>query len=83
MKFFEKIIEAIYWILIALSPTLVSLLLAFFCYYGIENSIGKITAILVVLIGVVSGIFLANWVKKKYGTSNFYARLSSSSEKKN
>lgn len=65
--------EIFYWLLIALCPILVVSLANILVYVYIFSSIYLL--ILVELIGVILGVVLAEYIRKKYGCSSFYSKL--------
>lgn len=73
IKLLETLVEAIYWLLIFLSPMLIATVIAGVIYFSNGE---QITIPLVVLgIGFVAGVFLAERIRRKYGCSTFYSRL--------
>ncbi len=73
IKLFEAIVEAVYWFLIFLSPTLVAVVIAAVVYFNNEE---QATIPLVILgVGFLTGVLLAERIRRKYGCSTFYARL--------
>lgn len=78
MNAFDKAIEIINWIKIALSPIIISLFLATIVFFYFENFWLKALAGLIVLTGLVVGIMLAEKIRKKHGTENFMAKVSAS-----
>ena len=73
-KLTAAFVEAVYWFLIFLSPTIVAVIISAFIYFS--NTDNYIIALAVLGIGVISGIFLAERIRRKYGCSNFMGRIS-------
>jgi hypothetical protein len=69
MKILTYFIEAIFWLLIFLSPVLFFALIALF--YNKSN----ILFYSLLSIGIILGVLFAEWVRKKYGCSTFMGRL--------
>jgi drug/metabolite transporter (DMT)-like permease len=80
MKIFEKIVAAVFWLQIAVSPVIVSLFLGFIVHVNYPTPLGWVASIAIVALGIIGGIWLANWAAKKYGTTEFIARASASPE---
>jgi len=70
-KFLATLIEWFYWVLLLLCPFLI--IGAFGLFLGMQLDYRIFYASLP--IGFVLGVLFANYVKRKYGTSNFYGRL--------
>lgn len=69
-KIFSIFIECVFWIVIFLSPVIIfsiaaAMLFSFIVYI----------AYLIVLIGLVCGVFCAEYIRRRYGTSNFIGNL--------
>lgn len=73
IKVFEAIVEAVYWFLIFLSPMLVAVVIAAVIYFNNEAQV--ILPIVILGVGFVCGVVLAERIRRKYGCSTFYARL--------
>lgn len=73
MKRFNIVIEIFYWILIALCPILIGGILGALVYAYVYTS----TILFFVFqgFGVLLGIILAEYIRRKYGCSTFYAKL--------
>lgn len=73
MKRFNIVIEIFYWILIALCPILIGGILGALVYAYVYTS----TILFFVFqgFGVLLGIVLAEYIRRKYGCSTFYAKL--------
>ncbi|GGP01682.1 hypothetical protein GCM10010992_03040 [Cloacibacterium rupense] len=72
---FEKLIDAIYWIEIVASPTIIGLAIGYACKYYLESSFlfGFFT-----ISGIILGIKFANKIAKTKGTTEFISRISAS-----
>lgn len=70
MKFF---IEIFYWCLIALCPILIITIINMLIYNYICISFTLL--VIVEIIGVILGIILAEYIRRKYGCSVFYSKL--------
>lgn len=75
-KGFEKFTEGIAWIQIVLSPTLIGIIAGIFV--GLAGSPGF--GIVIGLLGLVVGIFLAIRVSRKEGASQFVSRIMATPE---
>lgn len=80
MKLLEYFIETIFWLAAFLSPALAGFIVAAVVY--INNESLKELCIAIIAIAAIMGIVFAEWVRRKYGCSNFFGRLSSSSDVK-
>lgn len=78
-NFFEKFVEFLAMIKIALSPILVFSIAAFFLYHS-SVSYGLMLCIGSLIVGLVLGIYLAVRISKKKGAVNFLSRLSATPE---
>jgi hypothetical protein len=70
----RRLIEIIFWISLFISPVLFSLLIAFIVVINMNEfniywfySIGAI--------GIIIGFIFAEYIRRKYGCSNFYSKL--------
>ena len=70
-KFLATLIEWFYWVLLVLCPFLIIGALGLFLGMQLDYRIFYAS----LPIGFVLGVLFANYVKRKYGTSNFYGRL--------
>lgn len=73
MKVFTFLINLIYWIWLFIVPTGVMALLGFLLYN--KSTENTPYFILLSVIGAVVGISLAEYVRKRHGLDNFFARL--------
>ncbi len=81
MKVIIFIINAIYWLGIFIVSAGIICFLSVWFY--INYDISFFLAILIGAIGILSGILLAEYVRKHYGLNNFYSRPSSTPDVEN
>ena len=74
MKIFMFFINTIFWLWIFIVPTAGLGFLAFWLYN--KSSGNLLYSIIIAVIGIVSGIGFAEYVRRKYGLDNFFGRLS-------
>ena len=72
-----KFIEILYWLLIALCPIIVTSIISFFAWNLSES---LLWCIITEGCGILAGICLAEYIRKKYGCSNFYSKLMNTSD---
>ena len=70
MKVFNSFVQVFRWLQIFIAPVIICGIIALFAY---ENN--KIIAIILVVTGVIGGIGMAEFVRRKYGMGNFFSRL--------
>jgi len=80
MKIFDFITEIIACLQIAISPIIISILLAAAVYYYKQDRIGLILSIIILLAGIITGVIWATRIYRKRGTVNFMAKVSSNPE---
>jgi c-di-AMP phosphodiesterase-like protein len=80
MKTVDFITEMIAWLQIAVSPIIISIILAVVVYYYNQDRIGLILSILILLAGIITGVIWATRIYRKRGTVNFMAKVSGSPE---
>lgn len=73
IKFIKFLIQVIFWLQAFLGPLIVSGFIAFIVYSKGEQY--KIIAILILIAGVAGGIWLAEFIRRKYGLDTFFARI--------
>jgi TctA family transporter len=78
MKIFMFFVNTMYWLQLFIVPVIVFSFVAFWIY-GKDHS-NKVYALLLVLAGILLGIFIAEKVRRKYGLSNFFGRMASTSD---
>jgi len=72
-KLFNIVIEIIYWILFFLSPFLAFTIIAVIFY--LNNPSNHWLPVTLLIIGVISGIVLAERIRRKHGTANYMGTL--------
>lgn len=81
LKLLEIIIEAFSFMKIVLSPLLIGLFIGIVFYVNKTDNIGLIIGIVVTLTGLIAGILLTLWARKKSGSAvEFNARINASSD---
>ena len=78
LKFIEKSIDHFNYLKIMASPTLIGAILGVIIYANKTDQLGLTLAAVVTIIGIVCGILLANYAKRKMGTTEFIARVNAS-----
>lgn len=63
------------WVQIAISPILLSLLLACIIYLFIPTTIGEIIGVVIFFVGIVIGIFWVKKISKTTSANHLLARL--------
>ena len=72
MKIFERFVRTLYWLQVVAAPVLLFGLISLIVYSKTEN---KIVAIILFSLGVLGGILLAEFIRRKYGLEKFFANL--------
>ncbi len=76
---FDKGIEWVNWLKIALSPTILLAVVGLFIYLSMENkNSGAYLFAFLTALGFGLGILWANNIKKKHGTTHFISRTDAS-----
>jgi hypothetical protein len=70
LKVVEFLVEAGFWLMAFASPMLVSIIASALIY-----SSNKSVSIIILIVGVITGIAFAEWVRRKHGCSNYFAKL--------
>ena len=70
MKVFNSFVQVFRWLQIFIAPVIICGMIALFTY---ENN--KTIAIVFLVAGIIAGIGMAEFVRIKYGLSNFFSRL--------
>jgi general stress protein CsbA len=70
MKVFNSIVQGLRWVQIFIAPVIICSIIALLTY---ENN--KTIAIILLVIGIIGGVVMAELVRRKYGLSNFFSRL--------
>ena len=73
MKFFMFLIKAFYWLWLFIVPTGILGFLAIWLYFKSSDLLPF--SIILALFGIVTGVALAEYVRRKYGLDNFFGRL--------
>jgi len=77
MKVFNSFVQVFRWSQIFITPVIICGMIALFIY---ENN--KTIAIILLMTSIIGGIGMAEFVRKKYGLSNFFSRLYSNAADK-
>jgi len=77
MKSFEWFIRALYWLQVFAAPVVLFGVISLMVYSKTEN---KIVALIFLSVGFLGGIFLAEFIRRKYGLEKFFANLLGSME---
>lgn len=72
MKIFEWFIGALYWLQAFAAPVILFAIISLIVYSKTEN---KIFAIILLALGFLGGIFLAEFIRRKYGLEKFFSNL--------
>jgi len=78
MKAYEAIPEILSFIKVMASPILVGMFVAFAIMNTVNPEYAEILAVFVMVLAVYLGFKWANWARKKYGSSNYMARVDAS-----
>lgn len=78
LKWLEKSIEHFNYLKIMASPTLIGAFIGIVIYINKTDNLGLTIALIVTLSGIIGGILLANWAKRKTGTTEFISRVNAS-----
>ena len=73
IKIIKWLIKILFWFQAFAGPVLAFGLLAFLVYSKGEQNKGIAIALLVA--GVIAGIILAEWIRRKYGLETFFGRI--------
>ncbi len=71
MKIIRECKEGVLWLSIFLSPLITGLIISLFLFVDGYN----LLAFGVIAVSILSGIALAEWVRKHYGCSNYLSAL--------
>jgi ABC-type phosphate transport system permease subunit len=77
MKIFEWFVRTLYWLQVFAAPVVLFGLIALIVYSTTDN---KIVTLIFLPIGFLGGIFLAEFIRRKYGLEKFFANLYGSAE---
>jgi hypothetical protein len=64
IEFLAKAIDVFKWIKNMISPIIIALVIDVFIYFNFQNIYGISICILILIIGIISGIKLANYLQK-------------------
>ncbi|GAB2819380.1 hypothetical protein [Ferruginibacter profundus] len=78
MKIFMFFINSVYWLWIFIVPAGILSFVAY-CLY-VTNTSNLLVSIIIAAAGIVSGIFFAEKVRKKYDLSNFFGSMGASAD---
>lgn len=76
--FIEKLIDFMSYLKIVASPTLIGAFLGIVVYSSRTDGLGLAIGIIILVVGIIVGILLAEWAKKNGGTTEFYNRINAS-----
>jgi hypothetical protein len=72
MKIFEAFVRILYWLQVFCAPVVLFGLISLLFYSKTGN---KIVAMIFLSVGFLGGIFLAEFIRRKYGLEKFFANL--------
>lgn len=75
MKILKLIPEIIGWLQIAFSPTLIAAIIGFAVYLKWSNSSGQTAAVIILVLGFITGAVWATRIWIKYGTTAWLSGL--------
>lgn len=70
-NFFERATAAVAWVQIFLAPVTFTVVVSYSLVMNVEEIWAKYLAVIICIIGIVSGVILANYIKRKRGTLEF------------
>jgi hypothetical protein len=79
MNIFQWFITALYWLQVFAAPLILFGVISLIVYSKTEN---KILALILLSFGFLGGIFLAEFIRRKYGLEKFFATLYGSAASK-
>jgi hypothetical protein len=79
MKSFRWFITALYWLQLFAAPLVLFGVISLIVYSKNEN---RIFALILLVLGFLSGIFLAEFIRRRYGLEKFFAGLYGSTASK-
>lgn len=80
MKFFEKLIEWLFVIRVALSPTLLGIVVGSYFYFTASTVKEEILSISIAVTGLILGIVLVIYVKRKRTAVEFMTQIMATPE---
>ncbi len=75
MKFISFFVEMIYWIQIFLCPTILIGLVGLASYGYMKNTTGMLLFFVFIVLGIGTGIYFAERVRRRIGCSTFMSRV--------
>ena len=72
-NFFRSLVQAIFWLQAFAAPVLLSGFIAMLIYSG--NDKNKWLPITILIVGVVTGVCFAEFIRRKYGLDTFFGRI--------
>jgi len=81
MKLFMFFVNTVYWLQLFIVPVSVFSFAAFWVYEKDHANLPY--ALMLVIAGILLGVFIAEKVRKKFGLSNFFGRMATTSETEN
>ena len=70
MKVFNSIVQGLRWVQIFIAPVIICSIIALLTY---ENN--KTIAIILLVIGIIGGVVMAELVRRKYGLETFFSGI--------
>ncbi len=81
MKILAFIINVFYWLGLFITPALIFCFVAFWLYF--DKTTGATLSILIAVAGIIAGIVLAEYVRRRYGLNNFWSGISTNLQNNN
>jgi hypothetical protein len=78
IRFIKFLIQAIFWLQAFIAPVLLCSIAGFII--DISNTHNKFLAYMVFGFGIIGGIILAEFIRRKYGLDTFFSKISNSDE---
>jgi hypothetical protein len=76
MKFVQFLIDLVYWLWLFLIPTGILGVYAYYRHY--KNPKNLALPLLIIIVGIVLGIWLAESIRRKRGLAYFFSRINAS-----
>ena len=73
IKILQVIVQVLFWLQAFAAPFLLSGIIAFIIYS--KNEKNEWIALLVLIIGLISGIIVAEFIRRHYGLDTFFSRI--------
>jgi membrane associated rhomboid family serine protease len=80
IKLLERFTSFIAWLQIVFFPLFVGAIAGLIAYNYFPGILGLVIGIGLAVAGLIAGLLLARWAKRKHGTVNFISRVSASPE---